>query len=62
MYEIERKENEVIIRKQGHAVYTASLDSYIVYRNGTSQDVSQLKDLTNDKLLLALVNAIEIKE
>ena len=64
MYEIERHDKEVIIRKDGHAVYTALLDSYIVWREGGTGDqrVSQVKDLTNDKLLLALVNAMEIKE
>ena len=63
MYEIERRDKEVIIRKDGHAVYNAPLDSYIVWREGGTgdQQVSQVKDLTNDKLLLALVNAIEIK-
>ena len=64
MYEIDRQDKQVVIRKDGHAIYTALLDSYIVWREGGTGDqhVSQVKDLTNDKLLLALVNAMEIKE
>ena len=66
MYEIERKENQVIIRRDGHAVYTASLESWIVYRKwdskGQEQVASQVKDLTDHLLLLALANAIEIKD
>jgi hypothetical protein len=66
MYEIERKDQQVIIRRGGHAVYTASLDSWIVYRTGSTkgpeQGAAQIKDLTDQNLLLALVNALEIKE
>jgi hypothetical protein len=62
MYEIERKDNKVFIRKGTSAVYSASLDSYIIYRSDDKQLVSQVKDLTDAQLLLAVVNAIEIKE
>ena len=62
MYEIERKENEVIIRKGGHAVYSAPLTAYIIYKSGDDQLVSKVKDLTDEKLLLALANVIEIKD
>ena len=60
MYEIERQDKAVIIRKGGHVIYSATPDSYLAYRSGDDQLVSQVKDLTNDELLLALVNAIEI--
>ncbi len=61
MYEIDRQENQVVTRKGGHAVYTASLDSYIIYRSGGTESVSQVKDLSTEKLLHALATTIEIK-
>ena len=61
MYEIERKENAIIIRKGGEPVYNVSLDSYVVFESGPGRQVAQVKDLTNEQLLPALANAIEIK-
>jgi hypothetical protein len=63
MYEIERKEDKVVIRRGGHAVYSAPLESYILYReNNNRVVVAKVKDLTDDLLLLALASAVEIKE
>ena len=63
MYEVERKDKQVIIRKNGHAVYTASLDAYIIYDEPEKgRTVARVKDLTDDKLLLALSRAVEFKE
>jgi hypothetical protein len=63
MYEIERKEKEIIIRKGTYAVFTASPDSWIVYRSDDGKMMaSKLKDLTEERLLLALANVVEIKD
>jgi hypothetical protein len=60
MYEIERKDGQVIIRRAGHAVHSISLASYIVYKLGEEPKVSKIKDLTDEQLLLALVSALKI--
>jgi hypothetical protein len=63
VYEIDRKEQQVIIRKNGHSVYVADLTSHIIYTNPNGgMIVSQVKDLPNESLLLALATAVEIKE
>ena len=61
MYEIERKQDQVIIRREGRAVYTTSVASFIVHQSETGLHVSKVKDLTDEQLLLALANAVPLK-
>lgn len=60
MYEVERNDTKVIIRRGGNAVYTASLDSFIIYEKDGSVEVDRVKDLTDHGLLAALAKAVEI--
>lgn len=66
MYSIERAENTVIVRDGNtRAIFVAPPDSFIVYKGANSSNVveiSKVKDLSDEKLLLALVNAVEIKD
>lgn len=62
MYQIERKDGRVIVRKGESAKFNASEDSYLIFRGDDgSQQVSKVKDLTDVQLLLALANAIELE-
>ena len=67
MYEIERKENRVIIRVGTKPVYSGAMESFLVYKEGSPGSapfvkVSKVKDLTDEQLLLALANVVELKE
>lgn len=62
MYQIERKDDEIIIRKGKYAVFSAAPESWLIYRDDGKMAASQLKDLTEEKLLLALANVVEIKD
>jgi hypothetical protein len=62
MYEVQRENNRVIV-KRGEAVkLNASKDSYVIYKDQATgqQKVDKLGDLQDDRLLLALANHIEI--
>lgn len=64
MYEIERKDDRIIVRRGSHVLFSATKSSWVVYREGPNQEVkiSHAGDLTDQQLLLALANAIELKE
>ncbi len=63
MYEIERKDGQVIIRAGGKPVYVGAMESSVVYREELSLfvKVSRVKDLTDEELLVALANAVDLK-
>jgi hypothetical protein len=63
VYEIERKEKEVLVKRSGHTMYSAPLESFIIYKpKGDETVVSKVGDLTDDKLLLALATAVQIPD
>lgn len=65
MYVIERTEAEVLIRRGGKVVYKASQDSWVVWRAEEGAGhlrADQVKNLKDSELMLALANAVEIKE
>ncbi len=63
MYEVARKDNEVIIYRNEHAIYSAKLDSFVVHRDSSGQlKISKVKDLTDEALLKALAEAVEIEK
>ena len=62
MYRVEKLDGKVIVRDaEGHAVYSAPEDSYLVHRESTGVKVSRVKDLPDAQLLLALVNLVKIE-
>lgn len=64
MYEIERTDKEVLVKRSGHTIYSAPLHSFIIHRR-KSEDmpvVSKVGDLADDKLLLALATAVELPD
>jgi hypothetical protein len=67
VYEIERKETRAIIRVGAKPIYNGALESFLVYKEGSpgiqpSVKVSKVKDLTDEQLLFALANVVELKE
>jgi hypothetical protein len=67
MYEIERKEDRVIVRFGQKTVYSGVPNSYLIYREASSGTAPQLrvlkvKDFTDEQLLFALANVVELKE
>lgn len=64
MYTIEREPEKIVIRDfQGHAVYSAGPDALIAFRLRSSDDlqVAKVRDLNDTNLIIALINAVEIK-
>jgi hypothetical protein len=63
MYEIERKEQEVLVKRVGHTLYSAPLESYIAYKpDGRQTTVSKVAVLEDDKLLLTMATAIDLPD
>ena len=67
MYEIERKENRVVVRVGQKTIYSGVPESFLIYREGspgtqTVTRVIKVKDLTDELLLFALANVVELKE
>jgi hypothetical protein len=67
MYEIERKENRVIVRVGSKPVYSGVPESFLIYKetipgNQPVVKIIQVKDLTDEQLLFALANVVELKE
>lgn len=66
MYQIERTDEKIIVRYGNKAIYSASPDSWIIYRDSRSPadppTVSRAKDLTDQQLLTALATAVELKD
>jgi hypothetical protein len=62
MYEIKRANNRVRILKGSEPVFDSADTSYIIYMREGHQIVSLVKDLEDADLLLALANAVLIKE
>lgn len=60
MYEIERKDGRVIVRKGEHPKLNAPEGSYLVYHTNTGNKVSRIKDLTDEQLLLALASVVDL--
>ncbi|MBZ5594189.1 MAG: hypothetical protein LAP39_18255 [Acidobacteriia bacterium] len=61
MYTVKRDDGEATITdKDGRVVFKASTDSYVVYDDG-SVSAKKIKDLTDDKLLIALAKAVPLK-
>ena len=61
MYEIERKDGRVIVRKGDNPRLNAPDSSSIVYKDANGATVvNRLKDLKDDQLLIALASAIEL--
>lgn len=61
MYQIERKDGKVIIRRDGKLVYSDSDDSYVIYHQKDDLKVSRVRDLKDNDLLLALATMVELK-
>lgn len=60
-YEIERADGRIIVRMGSRPKLNAPETSYIVYKDAAGeQRVSKVKDLTDEQLLLALANWIEL--
>ena len=60
LYEVQRNGNTVIVKKGTLVKLNAPKDSFVIYKEGNDQKVSKLGDLTDEQLLLALVNALDI--
>jgi len=59
MYRVKRTETEVkVLDNKGGTVYSAPLDSYLIYDEGKS--VKKVSDLEDADLLKALVGAVTI--
>lgn len=60
MYEIRREGGRVLITKGTTEILNAPDGSYIVYKDQDVQKVTKVKDLPDEKLLLALANVIRL--
>jgi hypothetical protein len=61
MYTVKRENSEVTITdRDGKTIFKASADSFVVYNDGTVT-AKKIKDLTDDKLLVALAEAVPLK-
>ena len=63
MYKVERGDDKIIIRSamKNSAVFIAHPDSLIIYETPNGTEISKVKDLNDESLLLALVRIVEIK-
>lgn len=63
MYEVRRRDNEVIIYRGQDLVYQANNDSYIIRRDSNGGfRVNKVKDLKDDELLIALADSVELEK
>ena len=61
MYEIERANGRVIVRKGEKLKLNAPEDSYVIHKPGPQlTTVTKLKDLNDAQLLLALASSVDI--
>ena len=62
MYQVRRSSGNVIVSRNDSPVFSAPDESFLVYKVGEELKVSKAKDLTDEALLLALANAVEIRK
>lgn len=60
MYEIERKENMILVRRGQKVIYSAPTDSYLLYRERESILAHRVSDFTDEGLLVALANSVDL--
>ena len=60
VYQIERKDGKVIIRRGDKTIFSEPLDSWVVWNDGQSK-ASRISDLKDDQLLIALSKTVDIK-
>lgn len=61
MYEVERKEDSIIVRSGSTPVYAANPNSFLIHKDDGKIKVSKLRDLTDQGLLMALATIIRIE-
>jgi hypothetical protein len=66
MYKVKREDGNVkVFDEDGREVYAGDAQSFIIYRSDSKDtvlDVSKIKDLSDDKLLLALATAVRLPD
>lgn len=62
MYEVERKEDRIIVRSGNAPVFTANPNSFLIHKDDGKIKVSKLKDMTDQGLLMALATIVRIED